>query len=82
MLSLARAKIYFVSKTLQSLPLSASLKFLCVTSIYTQPIRSYLKQTNLNLLGKHCNLHSKPVTFCRRTLFAMQTDQYQIMLCH
>ena len=31
----------------------------CVTSIYTQPIRAYLQQTNFNLLSKHCNLHLK-----------------------
>ena len=61
-----------------SLSLSLSLS-LCVTSIYTQLLRSYLKQTNLNLLSKHCNLHLKSVTFCRRALFAMQTTN--IKLC-
>ena len=45
-----------VPQNLQNLPLSLP-KFLCVTSIYTQPIRSYLKQTNFNLLSKQCNLH-------------------------
>ena len=47
-----------------------SLRF---TSIYTQSIRSYLKQTNLNLLSKDCNFHLESVTFRRRALFAMQT---------
>ena len=48
------------SQNIQSLSLSLSLpKFLCVTSIYTQPIRSYLKQTNLNLLSKQYNLYLK-----------------------
>ena len=66
-----------------SLFLSLSLCVcVCVTSIYTQPICSYLKQTNHNLLSKHCNFPLESVTFCRRTLFAMQTNQYQIMLCH
>ena len=36
-----------------------SLISLRVTSIYTHPICSYLKQTNLNLLSKQCNLHLK-----------------------
>ena len=42
-----------------SLSLSLSLSLFCVTSIHTPPIRSYLKQTNLNLLSRHCNLHLK-----------------------
>ena len=51
--------------------------------IYTQPVRSYFKQTkNLNLSSKHANLHLKSVTFSRRDLFAWQTKQYQFMLCH
>ena len=86
---LIETKLLKFSQKLQNLPLSLSLslslslpKFLCVTSIYTQPIRSYLKQTNFNLLSKQCNLHLQSVTFRRRALFAMQTNQYQIMLCH
>ena len=43
-----------LSVSLFSLSLSLSLS--CVTSIYTWPIRSYLKQTNLNRLFKHCKL--------------------------
>ena len=51
---------------------------LCVTSIYTLPKRSYLKQTNLNLLSKHCNLHLQSVTFRRRALFAMQITNVKL----
>ena len=49
---------------------SLSLSPFCVTSLYTRLIRSYLKQTNHNLLSKHCNLHLQSVTFRRRALFA------------
>ena len=38
--------------------------FVSLVLIYTQPTGSYLEQTNLNLLSKHCNLHLKSVTFC------------------
>ena len=71
-----------LSLSLSLFSLSLSLSLSCVTSIYTWPIRSYLKQTNLNLLCKHCKLVLNTVTFCRRALFAIQTNQYQIMLCH
>ena len=54
-------------------PLWHSLNSLRVTSIYTQPIRSNLKQTNVILSS---------ITFCRRVLFAMPTSQYRIKLCH
>ena len=48
------------SEVLPESPKSASLSLnFSVTSIYTQPIRSYLKQTNFNLLSKQCNLHLK-----------------------
>ena len=67
-------------QNLQNRPLSLSPpKFLCVTSTYTQPIGSYLKQTTLILLSKHCNLHLQSVTFRRMALFAMQTTN--IKLC-
>ena len=69
MISLACAKISLMSKLLK---FSQSSSFF--TSFYTQPIRSYLKQANLNLLSKHCNLHLKSVTFCSKNLFAMQTN--------
>ena len=69
---LINTKLLKFSQKLQNLSLSLSL---CVTSIYTLPIRSYLKQTNLNLLSKHCNLHLQSGTFRRRALFAMQTNQ-------
>ena len=36
-----------------------------VSSVYTQPTRSYLKQTNLNFLNKSCKLNSKSVTIRR-----------------
>ena len=69
--------LLYLSKSFgPSLSLSLSL---CVTSVYTLPKRSYLKQTNLNLLSKHCNLHLKSFKFCRRALFAMQTTN--IKLC-
>ena len=62
LLSLACAKIspvynFCCVSTNRFNPLS--LFSLCATSIFTQPIRSYLKQTNLNLLSKHCNLPLK-----------------------
>ena len=69
-------KLLKFSQTPKSVSLSLSL---CVPSIYTLPIRSYLKQTNLNLLSKHCNLHLQSVTFRRRALFAMQITN--IKLC-
>ena len=80
---LLETKLLKFSQNLQSQPRSLSL-FLsfCVTSIYTQPIHSYLKQTNFSLLSKLCNLHLQSVTFRRRALNAMQKNQYQIMLCH
>ena len=62
--------------------LQSLLQFLWVASIQTQPMRSYLKQTNRNLLSKHCNFHLKSYTFYWRALFAMQTNQYQIFICH
>ena len=73
---LINTKLLKFSQKLQNRSLSLSLSLsLCVTSIYTLQIRSYLKQTNLNLLSKHCNLHLQSVTFRRRALFAMQTNQ-------
>ena len=69
---LINTKLLKFSQKLQNLSLSLSV---CVTSIYTLPIRSYLKQTNLNLLSKHCKLHLQSVIYRRRALFAMQTNQ-------
>ena len=47
-----------------------------IASFSTQPTLSYLKQTKLNLLGKHCNLLSKSVTFRRRILFTLQINRF------
>ena len=72
---LINTKLLKFSEKLQNLSLSLSVCVcvcVCVTSIYSLPIRSYLKQTNLNLLSKHCNLHLQSVTFRRRVLFAIQ----------
>ena len=82
LLSRACAKISPVSKLLISSEIFKSQpNFLCVTSIYAQSISSYLMQTNLNLISKHCNLHLNSVTFCGRVLFAIQTNQNHIKLC-
>ena len=47
--------------------------------IYTQPVRSYFKQTNLNLPSKHADLHLKSVTFSRRDF--LLGKQSNIKLC-
>ena len=76
---LINTKLLKFSQKLQNLSLSLSLSLslyvcVCYFNLYSTK-RSYLKQTNLNLLSKHCNLHLQSVTFRRRALFAMQTNQ-------
>ena len=73
---LSQSKLMKFSQNLQSLSLSQNF---CVTSIYTQPIRSYLKQTNFNLLSKQCNLHLQSVTFRRG--HCLLCKQINIKLC-
>ena len=82
LISLACAKISPVFILLKFFQNSPSLSDLSACHFILHSTRSYPEQTNLNLLSKHCNLHLKCVTFCRRVLFATQTNQYQILFCH